>query len=34
VHRLLDTGELEVVDSVKRQDGSRSEFGRNALERK
>ncbi len=34
VYRLLDTGELEVVDSVKRQDGSWSEFGRSTLTRK
>lgn len=34
VYRLLDTGELEVVDSVKRPDGTWAEFGRNTLKRK
>ena len=34
VYRLLGTGELEVVDSVKRPDGSWGEFGRNVLKRK
>ena len=34
VYRLLDTGELEVTDSVKRPDGSWSEFGRTRLKRK
>jgi hypothetical protein len=34
VYRLLETGELEVVDSVKRPDGSWGEFGRNTLRRK
>ena len=34
VYRLLDTGELEVADSVKRPDGSWSEFGRTVLKRK
>jgi hypothetical protein len=34
VYRLLDTGELEVTDSVKRPDGSWSEFGRTLLKRK
>lgn len=34
VYRLLETGELEVTDSVKRQDGSWSEFGRSTLKRK
>ncbi len=34
VYRLLDTGELEVVDSVKRPDGSWAEFGRSTLKRK
>jgi hypothetical protein len=34
VYRLLETGELEVVDSVKRPDGSWGEFGRNVLKRK
>lgn len=34
VYRLLESGELEVVDSVKRPDGSWGEFGRNVLKRK
>lgn len=34
VYRLLETGELEVTDSVKRPDGSWSEFGRSLLKRK
>ncbi len=34
VYRLLDTGALEVTDSVKRPDGSWSEFGRTTLKRK
>jgi len=33
-YRLLETGELEVVDSVKRADGSWAEFGRTTLKRK
>jgi hypothetical protein len=31
VYRLLETGALEVTDSVKRPDGSWSEFGRSTL---
>lgn len=34
VYRLLETGALEVTDSVKRPDGSWSEFGRSTLKRK
>ncbi len=34
VYRLLETGELEVVDSVKKADGSWAEFGRTVLRRK
>ena len=34
VYRLLETGELEVVDSVKKADGSWAEFGRTTLRRK
>jgi hypothetical protein len=34
VYRLLESGELEVVDSVKRPDGSWGEFGRSTLRRK
>jgi hypothetical protein len=34
VYRLLETGELEVTDSVKRPDGSWAEFGRSTLKRK
>jgi hypothetical protein len=34
VYRLLETGELEVVDSVKKADGSWAEFGRSTLRRK
>jgi hypothetical protein len=34
VYRLLETGELEVVDSVKRPDGAWGEFGRTTLKRK
>ena len=34
VYRLLDTGELEVVDSVKSGDGGWAEFGRSTLKRK
>ena len=34
VYRLLETGELEVVDSVKKADGSWAEFGRSTLKRK
>lgn len=34
VYRLLETGELEVTDSVKREDGSWAEFGRSRLKRK
>jgi hypothetical protein len=34
VYRLLDSGELEVTDSVKRPDGSWGEFGRTVLKRK
>jgi hypothetical protein len=34
VYRLLESGELEVVDSVKRPDGSWAEFGRSVLKRK
>lgn len=33
-YRLLETGELEVVDSVKKADGSWTEFGRTTLKRK
>jgi hypothetical protein len=34
VYRLLETGELEVVDSVRNADGSWVEFGRTVLRRK
>ncbi len=34
VYRLLDSGDLEVVDSVTRPDGSWAEFGRSTLKRK
>jgi hypothetical protein len=34
VYRLLEKGELEVTDSVKRPDGSWAEFGRSTLKRK
>ena len=34
VYRLLETGQLVVTDSVKRPDGSWSEFGRTVLKRK
>jgi hypothetical protein len=34
VYRLLETGELEVTDSVRREDGDWSEFGRCTLRRK
>jgi hypothetical protein len=34
VYRLLETGALEVTDSVKGSDGSWSEFGRSTLKRK
>jgi hypothetical protein len=34
VYRLLETGELEVTDSVKKSDGSWGEFGRTTLKRK
>jgi len=34
VYRRLDTGELEVVDSVTKPDGSWAEFGRTTLKRK
>ena len=34
VYRLLEAGELEVVDSVKNADGSWTEFGRTTLKRK
>jgi hypothetical protein len=34
VYRLLETGELEVVDSVRNADGSWTEFGRTTLKRK
>jgi hypothetical protein len=34
VYTLLDTGELEVVDSVRRPDGAWAEFGRTRLKRK
>jgi hypothetical protein len=34
VYRLLESGELEVVDSVKRPDGGWGEFGRTTLKRK
>jgi hypothetical protein len=34
VYRLLETGELEVVDSMKKTDGSWAEFGRTTLKRK
>jgi hypothetical protein len=34
VYCLLETGELEVVDSVKKADGSWAEFGRTTLKRK
>jgi hypothetical protein len=34
VYRLLETGELEVVDSLKNADGSWSDFGRSTLKRK
>jgi hypothetical protein len=34
VYRLLETGELEVVDCVKKSDGSWTEFGRTTLRRK
>jgi hypothetical protein len=34
VYRLLDTGALEVTDSVKGSDGSWAEFGRSTLKRK
>jgi cyanophycinase-like exopeptidase len=33
VYSLLASGELEVVDSIKRKDGSWSEFGRTRLKR-
>ncbi len=33
-YRLLDSGELEVTDSVKRPDASWAEFGRSTLKRK
>jgi hypothetical protein len=34
VYRLLETGELEVADSMKKTDGSWAEFGRTMLRRK
>ena len=34
VYRLLETGELEVVESVKKADGSWAELGRSTLKRK
>lgn len=34
VYTLLESGELEVVDSVKRKDGSWGEFGRSLLKRR
>ena len=34
VYRLLDTGALEVTDSVKATDGSWAEFGKTTLTRK
>ena len=34
VYRLLETGALEVTDSVKGSDGGWSEFGRSTLKRK
>jgi len=34
VYRLLETGELEVVDSMKKTEGSWAELGRTTLKRK